>query len=236
MQTTFLAQQFVPLMFIGLFVLLLTGFPVAFGLAATGLAFGFIGIAADIFPSAMFQALPLRIFGIMQNDTLLAIPFFTFMGIILERSGMAEDLLETVGQVFGPVRGGVAIAVILVGALLAATTGVVAAAVISMGLISLPVMLRYGYDRSIATGAITASGTLAQAIPHFVHCGGGHRQTRDDTCPAPRSPALQRRQRQLRPQVIGRVGVGVCGCGLHLGAIPRPTHDRLVAAHHRIAW
>ncbi len=165
MQTTFLAQQFVPLMFAGLFVLLLTGFPVAFGLAATGLAFGFIGIEAGIFPSAMFQALPLRIFGIMQNDTLLAIPFFTFMGIILERSGMAEDLLETVGQVFGPVRGGVAIAVVLVGALLAATTGVVAAAVISMGLISLPVMLRYGYNRSIATGVITASGTLAQAIP-----------------------------------------------------------------------
>jgi len=165
MQTTFLAQQFVPLMFIGLFVILLTGFPVAFGLAATGLAFGFIGIEAGIFPAAMFQALPLRIFGIMQNDTLLAIPFFTFMGIILERSGMAEDLLETVGQVFGPVRGGVAIAVILVGALLAATTGVVAAAVISMGLISLPVMLRYGYSRTIATGTITASGTLAQAIP-----------------------------------------------------------------------
>ncbi len=165
MQETFLFQQFVPLMFIGLFVLLLTGFPVAFGLAATGLAFGFIGIEAGIFPSAMFQALPLRIFGIMQNDTLLAIPFFTFMGIILERSGMAEDLLETVGQVFGKVRGGVAIAVILVGALLAATTGVVAAAVISMGLISLPVMLRYGYNRTIATGTITASGTLAQAIP-----------------------------------------------------------------------
>ncbi|HMS26522.1 MAG TPA: TRAP transporter large permease subunit [Burkholderiaceae bacterium] len=165
MQETFLFQQFVPLMFMGLFALLLTGFPVAFGLAATGLLFGYIGIEAGIFPSAMFQALPLRIFGIMQNDTLLAIPFFTFMGIILERSGMAEDLLETVGQVFGKVRGGVAIAVILVGALLAATTGVVAAAVISMGLISLPVMLRYGYNRSIATGAITASGTLAQAIP-----------------------------------------------------------------------
>lgn len=165
MQTTFLAQQFVPLMFGGLFLLLLTGFPVAFGLAACGLLFGFVGIEAGIFPAAMFQALPLRIFGIMQNDTLLAIPFFTFMGIILERSGMAEDLLETVGQVFGPVRGGVAIAVILVGALLAATTGVVAAAVISMGLISLPVMLRYGYSRTIATGAITASGTLAQAIP-----------------------------------------------------------------------
>ena len=152
-------------MFMGLFAVLLTGFPVAFGLAAVGLAFGFVGIEAGIFPAAMFQALPLRIFGIMQNDTLLAIPFFTFMGIILERSGMAEDLLETVGQVFGPVRGGVAIAVILVGALLAATTGVVAAAVISMGLISLPVMLRYGYSRTIATGTITASGTLAQAIP-----------------------------------------------------------------------
>ena len=165
MQTTFLAQQFVPLMFIGLFTVLLTGFPVAFGLAAVGLLFGFVGIEAGIFPAALFQALPLRIFGIMQNDTLLAIPFFTFMGIILERSGMAEDLLETVGQVFGPVRGGVAIAVILVGALLAATTGVVAAAVISMGLISLPVMLRYGYSRTIATGTITASGTLAQAIP-----------------------------------------------------------------------
>jgi len=165
MQTTLLAQQFVPLMFITLFIVLLTGFPVAFGLAATGLALGFVGIEAGLFPAAMFQALPLRIFGIMQNDTLLAIPFFTFMGIILERSGMAEDLLETVGQVFGPVRGGVAIAVILVGALLAATTGVVAAAVISMGLISLPIMLRYGYSRTIATGTITASGTLAQAIP-----------------------------------------------------------------------
>jgi TRAP-type mannitol/chloroaromatic compound transport system permease large subunit len=165
METTFLAQQFVPLMFAGLFVLLLTGFPVAFGLAAVGLAFGFIGMEAGLFPANLFQALPSRIFGIMQNDTLLAIPFFTFMGIVLERSGMAEDLLETVGQVFGPLRGGLAIAVILVGALLAATTGVVAAAVISMGLISLPIMLRYGYSRVIATGAITASGTLAQAIP-----------------------------------------------------------------------
>ncbi len=165
MEASFLAQQFVPLMFVGLFMLLLTGFPVAFALAACGLGFGFIGMEAGLFPASMFQALPLRIFGIMQNDTLLAIPFFTFMGIILERSGMAEDLLETVGQVFGPVRGGVAIAVILVGALLAATTGVVAAAVISMGLISLPIMLRYGYSRTIATGTITASGTLAQAIP-----------------------------------------------------------------------
>jgi TRAP-type mannitol/chloroaromatic compound transport system permease large subunit len=165
MEATFLSQYFVPLMFGGLFVFLLSGIPVAFGLAATGLLFGFIGMQAGLFSSNLFQALPQRVFGIMQNDTLLAIPFFTFMGIILERSGMAEDLLETVGQVFGPVRGGLAIAVILVGALLAATTGVVAAAVISMGLISLPIMLRYGYNRTIATGAITASGTLAQAIP-----------------------------------------------------------------------
>lgn len=163
--TQFVAENFVPLMFSGLLVFLLTGIPVAFGLAATGLLFGFIGMEVGLFGSNLFQALPLRVFGIMQNDTLLAIPFFTFMGIILERSGMAEDLLETVGQVFGPVRGGLAIAVILVGALLAATTGVVAAAVISMGLISLPIMLRYGYNRTIATGAITASGTLAQAIP-----------------------------------------------------------------------
>jgi TRAP-type mannitol/chloroaromatic compound transport system permease large subunit len=161
----FITQNFVPLMFAGLFVFLLTGIPVAFGLAATGLLFGFVGMEAGLFPSNMFQALPLRVIGIMQNDTLLAIPFFTFMGIILERSGMAEDLLETVGQVFGPLRGGLAVAVVLVGALLAATTGVVAAAVISMGLISLPIMLRYGYNRTIATGTITASGTLAQAIP-----------------------------------------------------------------------
>jgi TRAP-type mannitol/chloroaromatic compound transport system permease large subunit len=163
--TAFIAQNFVPLMFAGLFLFLMTGIPVAFGLAATGLLFGFIGMEAGLFPANMFQALPLRVSGIMQNDTLLAIPFFTLMGIILERSGMAEDLLETVGQVFGPMRGGLAVAVILVGALLAATTGVVAAAVISMGLISLPIMLRYGYNRGVATGTITASGTLAQAIP-----------------------------------------------------------------------
>ncbi|MFH1870009.1 MAG: TRAP transporter large permease subunit [Pseudomonadota bacterium] len=161
----FIVQNFVPLMFSGLLLFLLTGFPVAFALAATGLFFGFIGMEAGLFPPELFQALPLRIFGIMQNDTLLAIPFFTFMGIILEKSGMAEDLLETIGQVFGPVRGGLALAVIFVGALLAATTGVVAAAVISMGLISLPIMLRNGYNRTIATGVITASGTLAQAIP-----------------------------------------------------------------------
>ena len=161
----FIAANFVPLMFAGLLVFLLSGFPVAFSLAATGMFFGLLGMEAGLFPDNLFQALPLRVIGIMQNDTLLAIPFFTFMGIILERSRMAEDLLETVAQVFGPVRGGLAVAVVLVGALLAATTGVVAAAVISMGLISLPIMLRYGYNRTIATGTITASGTLAQAIP-----------------------------------------------------------------------
>lgn len=160
-----LQANFVPIMFVGLLALLLTGFPVAFALAATGLGFGFLGMEIGLFPDVLFQALPLRVFGIMQNDTLLAIPFFTLMGIILEKSGMAEELLETVGQVFGPLRGGLAVAVVVVGALLAATTGVVAAAVISMGLISLPIMLRYGYHRAIATGTITASGTLAQAIP-----------------------------------------------------------------------
>ena len=160
-----LTQNFVPVMFAGLLIFLLAGFPVAFSLAATGLFFGFIGMELELFPSNLFQALPLRVFGIMQNDTLLAIPCFTLMGIILERSRMAEDLLETVGQVFGPLRGGVGIAVVLVGALLAATTGVVAASVISMGLIAMPIMLRYGYNRTIATGTITASGTLAQALP-----------------------------------------------------------------------
>jgi TRAP-type mannitol/chloroaromatic compound transport system permease large subunit len=161
----FLTANFVPVMFTGLFAFLLIGFPVAFSLAATGLFFGLIGMELGLFPSTLFQALPLRVFGIMQNDTLLAIPFFTLMGIVLERSRMAEDLLETVGQVFGPLRGGVGIAVVLVGALLAATTGVVAASVISMGLIAMPIMLRYGYNRTIATGTITASGTLAQALP-----------------------------------------------------------------------
>ena len=161
----FLSAYMAPIMFGGLIIFLLMGFSVAFSLAACGLAFGFIGIELGLLPASLMQALPLRIFGIMQNDTLLAIPFFTFMGLILERSGMAEDLLDTIGQLFGPIRGGLALAVILVGAMLAATTGVVAASVISMGLISLPIMLRYGYDRRVATGVIAASGTLAQIIP-----------------------------------------------------------------------
>ncbi|KLN55056.1 TRAP transporter large permease [Variovorax paradoxus] len=161
----FIVQNYAPLMFAGLICFLLVGFPVAFSLGACGLFFGFVGIELGLLPEALLQAMPLRLFGIMQNDTLLAIPFFTLMGLILERSGMAEDLLETIGQLFGPIRGGLALAVVFVGALLAATTGVVAASVISMGLISLPIMMRYGYDRRLATGVIAASGTLAQIIP-----------------------------------------------------------------------
>jgi TRAP-type mannitol/chloroaromatic compound transport system permease large subunit len=161
----FIVTNYAPIMFAGLIVFLLLGFPVAFSLGACGLLFGFAGIELGVFPASVINWLPQRLLGIMANDTLLAVPFFTFMGLILERSGMAEDLLDTVGQVFGPVRGGLALAVIFVGALLAATTGVVAASVISMGLISLPIMLRYGYDRPLSAGVIAASGTLAQIIP-----------------------------------------------------------------------
>jgi len=161
----FLKANMAPIMFVALVMFLLLGYPVAFALAANGLLFGIVGIELGLFVPTFFQALSNRLYGVMENDVLLAIPFFTFMGLILERSGMAEDLLDTIGQVFGPVRGGLAYAVIFVGALLAATTGVVAASVISMGLISLPIMMRYGYDRRLATGVIAASGTLAQIIP-----------------------------------------------------------------------
>ena len=161
----FLIANLAPIMFATLIFLLLLGYPVAFALAANGILFGVVGIELGLLTPALFQALPQRVFGIIMNDTLLALPFFTFMGLILERSGMAEDLLETVGQLFGPLRGGLAFAVVAVGALLAATTGVVSASVISMGLISLPIMLRYGYDRRLASGVIAASGTLAQIIP-----------------------------------------------------------------------
>ncbi|WP_341857899.1 TRAP transporter large permease [Sinorhizobium medicae] len=167
----FVAENLAPIMFVSLIVFLLLGYPVAFSLAANGLLFFIIGVElAPLSDSInlswpLLNALPERFWGVMSNDTLLAIPFFTFMGIVLERSGMAEDLLDTIGQLFGPVRGGLAYAVIFVGALLAATTGVVAASVIAMGLISLPIMLRYGYDRRVASGVIAASGTLAQIIP-----------------------------------------------------------------------
>jgi TRAP-type mannitol/chloroaromatic compound transport system permease large subunit len=163
--SAFLIHNMAPIMFASLVFVLLIGYPAAFALAATGLIFALLGIELGLFRPDFLQALPERIYGTMNNDVLLAIPFFTFMGLILERSGMAEDLLDTIGQLFGTVRGGLAYAVIFVGALLAATTGVVAASVISMGLISLPIMLRYGYDRRVASGVIAASGTLAQIIP-----------------------------------------------------------------------
>ena len=168
----FIAQNMAPIMFASLVVFLLIGYPVAFSLAACGLIFFIIGV--EVAPLShgtitlswpLLGSLPHRLYAIVNNDVLLAIPFFTLMGLILERSGMAEDLLDTIGQLFGTVRGGLAYAVVFVGALLAATTGVVAASVISMGLISLPIMLRYGYDRRVATGVIAASGTLAQIIP-----------------------------------------------------------------------
>lgn len=161
----FLVNNMPPIMFLTLICFLLLGFPVAFTLAANGILYALLGIAFGEFTFSFLQALPDRVFGIVLNDSLLAVPFFTLMGLILERSGMAEDLLETIGQLFGPIRGGLAIAVVVVGAMLAATTGVVSASVISMGLISLPIMLRYGYDRKLATGVIAASGTLSQIIP-----------------------------------------------------------------------
>jgi len=154
-----------PLMFGGLVVFLLIGFPVAFSLAAVGLFFGFISIELGFFTPAYLGNLPLRVFGILSNDLMLSIPFFTLMGAILERCGLAEDLLEGTGQLFGKVPGGLAYAVILVGAVLGAITGTVAASVIAMGMISLPIMIRYGYDMRIATGVIAASGTITQLIP-----------------------------------------------------------------------
>ena len=163
--TAFIIANMAPLMFGALVLFLLCGYPVAFALGANGLLFGLLGMELGLFHVELFQALPERVFGIMRNETLLAIPFFTFMGLILERSGMAEDLLDTIGQLFGPMRGGLAFAVIFVGALLAATTGVVAASVISMGLISLPIMLRYGYDPRLASGVIAATGTVGPNKP-----------------------------------------------------------------------
>ena len=163
--TAFLIENMAPVMFVARVLLLLIGYPAAFTLAFIGLLFGLVGIELGLLPAQLFQALPDRVFGVMSNETLLAVPFFTFMGLVLERSGMAEDLLDTIGQLFGPVRGGLGYAVIVVGAVLGATTGIVAASVIAMGLISLPIMLRYGYDRRFASGTIVASGTLAQIIP-----------------------------------------------------------------------
>ena len=154
-----------PLMFGGMVIVLLLGYPVAFSLSAVGLGFGIVAIQLGFFDLILMQALPERVFGIVSNQLLLSIPFFTFMGAILERCGLAEELLDTTGQLFGSVPGGLAYAVIFVGALLGAITGTVAASVIAMGMISLPVMMRYGYDKRLATGVIAASGTITQIIP-----------------------------------------------------------------------
>lgn len=157
-----------PAMFVGALGLLLLGYPVAFSLGAVAILFSIIGSLLGEFSWALWGTLPLRIFDVMSNYTLLAIPYFIFMGAMLEKSGIAERLLETIGIMFGRIRGGLALAVVVVGALLAATTGVVAATVVAMGLISLPVMLRYGYNKQLATGVIAAAGTLGQIIPPSV--------------------------------------------------------------------
>ncbi len=157
-----------PLMFITALVLIFSGYPVAFALGGTALIFAGIGVALGYFDWSLLFALPDRAFGIMSNYVLLAVPFFIFMGTVLERSRLAEDLLQTIGMLFGPLRGGLALAVVFVGTLLAAATGVVGASVVAMGMISLPVMLRYGYSKELAAGVITASGTLGQIIPPSV--------------------------------------------------------------------
>ncbi|TYL98033.1 TRAP transporter large permease subunit [Bradyrhizobium rifense] len=155
-----------PLMFGGLVLVMLLGFPVAFTLAAVGLSFGFLAIHLGFFDLNFLQAIPGRVFGsVLSNELLLAIPFFTFMGAILERCGLAEDMLDSMGQLFGPIRGGLGYSVIIVGFILGAITGTVAAQVIAMALISMPVMIRYGYNMRYITGVLAASGTITQLVP-----------------------------------------------------------------------
>lgn len=158
-------QNFAPVMFAGLIVIMLIGFPVAFSLAALGLVSGFFAISQGWFPAQYMSNLPLAMFSILSNDLLLAIPFFTFMGTILEKCGLAEDMLDSMGQLFGPVKGGLGYSVIIVGFILGAITGTVAGQVIAMALISLPVMIRYGYNMRYATGVLAASGTITQLVP-----------------------------------------------------------------------
>ncbi|MDM0065445.1 TRAP transporter large permease subunit [Variovorax sp. J31P207] len=158
-------ELFPPLMFAGLVGVLLLGFPVAFSLAALGVVCGGIAVVMGWFPAGFLAALPLNVFGILSNDLLLAIPFFTLMGCILERCGLAEDMLDSMGQLFGPVRGGLGYSVIIVGFILGAITGTVAGQVIAMAMISLPVMMRYGYNMRYATGVLAASGTITQLVP-----------------------------------------------------------------------
>ena len=157
-----------PMMFAVALFLIFSGYPVAFSLGGTALAFAFVGVSFELFDWTLMLALPQRVYGIMSNTVLLAVPFFIFMGTMLERSRLAEDLLKTIGALFGPMRGGLALAVVFVGALLAAATGVVGASVVAMGMISMPVMLRYGYSKELSSGVIAASGTLGQIIPPSV--------------------------------------------------------------------
>ena len=158
-------ENFAPMMFAGLVLIMLIGFPVAFSLAALGLGSGFLAIEMGWFPASFMANLPLNMFGILSNDLLLAIPFFTFMGAILEKCGLAEDMLDSMGQLFGPARGGLGYSVIIVGFILGAITGTVAGQVIAMAMISLPVMIRYGYNMRYATGVLAASGTITQLVP-----------------------------------------------------------------------
>ena len=158
-------ENFAPMMFAGLVLIMLIGFPVAFSLAALGLGSGFLAIEMGWFPASFMSNLPLNMFGILSNDLLLAIPFFTFMGAILEKCGLAEDMLDSMGQLFGPAKGGLGYSVIIVGFILGAITGTVAGQVIAMAMISLPVMIRYGYNMRYATGVLAASGTITQLVP-----------------------------------------------------------------------
>jgi len=159
------ANWLAPLMFVAVFAMIFIGYPVAFALGGTALIFAVLGVELGFFDWHLFFAMPERIFGIMSNYVLLAVPFFIFMGVVLEKSRLAEDLLTTIGKLFGSLRGGLALGVVFVGALLAAATGVVGASVVAMGSISLPVMLKYGYDKRLSSGIILASGTLGQIIP-----------------------------------------------------------------------
>ncbi len=158
-------EQFAPLMFLGLILVMLIGFPVAFSLAALGLFSGLYAIDMGWFPANFLGNLPLNVFGILSNELLLAIPFFTLMGALLEKCGLAEDMLDSMGQLFGPMRGGLGYSVIIVGFILGAITGTVAGQVIAMAMISLPVMIRYGYNMKYATGVLAASGTITQLVP-----------------------------------------------------------------------
>jgi tripartite ATP-independent transporter DctM subunit len=161
-------QMLAAVMFAGMIVFLFAGYPVAFSLTFTGLFFGGLGVLMGALRPDFFDILPIRIWGTMTNYTLLAVPLFVFMGVVLEKSGLAEELLETMALLFGKMRGGIAISVVVVGAILAASTGIVGASVITMGLVSLPTMLRRGYDKQLICGTICASGTLGQIIPPSV--------------------------------------------------------------------